>query len=261
MTARVHRALRVLAGPRRGSSRPLVVETARGIFFTKLRGAAQGTAVLVAEIVVAELADALGLPVPRRALVFFDDALTSDDHDGELLDLLARSRGLNLGFRVLEGVREMRPEEIRDATEDFACPVLWLDALVMNRDRTPRNPNIVIAQGRPWLVDHGASLPFQYDWSTVTEDSPRAPYSLEQHLFARFRNRLPSWDGRLARKLTREALRHALDQVPDDFLRSLLPAGAAASAVERRRRAYEAFLWKRLKAPRLSNASGAAPFA
>jgi len=240
----------VLAGPRRGSSRPVVVETARGTFFTKLRGAAQGTAVLVAEIVVAELADALGLPVPRRALVSFDDALRSDDRDGELLDLLAQSRGLNLGFRVLEGVREMRPGEIRDATEDFACPVLWLDALVMNRDRTPQNPNIVIAQGRPWLVDHGAALPFQYDWSAVSEDSSRAPYPHERHLFARWRHRLASWDHRLAGKLTREALRHALEQVPDDFLRPLLPADATAPTVARRRHAYEAFLWKRLKAPR-----------
>jgi hypothetical protein len=238
-----------------------VVETASGAFFVKLRGAAQGTAVLVAEIVVAELADALGLPVPRRAIVSFDDALTSDDRDGELLDLLARSRGLNLGFRVLHDVREIRTEEVRDATEDFACPVLWLDALVMNRDRTPRNPNIVVAQGRSWLVDHGASLPFQYDWSSVTEDSPRASYPLGLHLFARFRDRLPAWDGRLARKLTREVLRHALDEVPDDFLRPLLPPDSTASAVERRRRAYEAFLWKRLKAPRLSSASGAAPFA
>jgi hypothetical protein len=229
----------------------VVVETAQGDFFVKLRGAAQGTAALVAEIVVAELADALGLPVPRRSLVSFDDALRSDDRDGELLDLLERSRGLNLGFRVLDGVREMRAEEVRDAPEDFACPVLWLDALVMNRDRTPRNPNIVIAQDRPWLVDHGAALPFQYDWSSVSEDSPRAPYPLEQHLFAHFRNRLPTWDRRLAAKLTRETLRHALDEVPDDFLRPLLPAGSIASAVERRRHAYEAFLWKRLKTPRL----------
>jgi hypothetical protein len=47
--------------------------------------------------------------------------------------------------------------------------VLWLDALVMNRDRTPGNPNIVVAQGRSWLVDHGAAPPFHYDWSSVTE--------------------------------------------------------------------------------------------
>jgi len=38
--------------------------------------------------------------------------------------------------------------------------------------------------------------------------------------------------------------------VPDDFLRPLVPQGGDPQRVERRRRAYEAFLWKRLEAPR-----------
>mgnify|MGYP003694533379 CR=1 FL=1 len=66
-----------------------------------------------------------------------------------------------------------------------AVPVLWLDALVMNPDRTPDNPNVLVAEGRSWLIDHGAALPFQYSWGTVTEDSPRtAAYALDRHLFA-----------------------------------------------------------------------------
>jgi hypothetical protein len=45
-------AERISAAGRRGSSRPLIVETDAGARIVKLRGAAQGTGPLVAEIIV-----------------------------------------------------------------------------------------------------------------------------------------------------------------------------------------------------------------
>src|SRR5262245_22712918 len=151
------RAHRVATGQRRGSSRPVVVETDDGPYLVKLTGAAQGAAALVAEVVVAELAEALGLRVPARAFVSLDADLECADRDPELLALLAASGGRNLGFRFLDGAREMRQDEAARAADDFACPVLWLDGLVMNADRTARNPNVVIWQAVPWLIDNGAS--------------------------------------------------------------------------------------------------------
>ena len=53
-------ALRAIEGGRRGSSRPIVVETNAGACLVKLRGAAQGTGPLVAEIVVGAIAEAIG---------------------------------------------------------------------------------------------------------------------------------------------------------------------------------------------------------
>ena len=244
-------ALRVAMGQKRGSSRPVVVETAEGRFLTKLRGAAQGAAPLVAEIIVAELAEALGLPVPRRVLVSLDAEVPCADRDQELVELLGFSHGINLGFTFMEDARDIRPEEVASAPEEFACPVLWLDALVQNVDRTPRNPNILVWRRQRWLIDHGAALPFQYRWKAVREDSPRgAPFPLEGHLFASRAPALPRWDQRLAARLSREVLQHAVEQVPADLLRPLLPAGGQEDdgKLERRRRAYEAYLWKRLKA-------------
>jgi hypothetical protein len=246
----IHRAQRVVAGQKRGSSRPVVIETDEGRFFTKLRGAAQGTAPLVAEVLVGALAGALGLPVPSRALVLLEEGVDSVDRDGELMDLLAASRGINLGFQYLEGAREIRPEEVEAADQDFASRVLWLDALVLNVDRTPRNPNVLIWKGRPWLIDHGAALPFHYRWSAVREESPRRAYPIDRHLFARHAASLAAWDERLAAQLPREVVQAAVEQVPDAFLRPLLPPEAGEERVVRRRKAYEAYLWKRLKAPR-----------
>ena len=119
---------------------------------------------------------------------------------------------------------------------------------MLNPDRTPRNPNILVSRRQAWLVDHGAALPFHYNWRSVTEDSPRSTkYTLGSHLFAARAKQLHEWDARLAPRISREVLQHALASVPDDFLEPLLARGVS---VERRRRAYEAFLWKRLKSPR-----------
>jgi HipA-like protein len=246
----LQRARRVVAGQRRGSSRPVVLETEQGLFLTKLRGAAQGPAVLAAEVIVAELAAVLGLDVPGRVLVSLDEGAISPDRDPELTDLLAASHGINLGFQLLEGAREIGPAEAEAADDAFACRVLWLDALVMNVDRTPRNPNVLVGRGRRWLIDHGAALPFQYNWAKVTEDSPRSPaYPLDRHLFAPRAGRLAGWDARLAALLSREALERAVAAVPDAFLLPLVASGSG-EVLARRRKAYEAFLWKRLKAPR-----------
>jgi hypothetical protein len=230
----------------------VVVQTEDGSYLAKLRGAAQGTAPLLAEIVVAGLAEALGLEVPPRAFISVEPGLPSDDPDQELReDLLDASHGLSLGFRFLEGAREIRPDEVRDAPDDLALPVLWLDALVMNPDRTPANPNILVWQGKRWLIDHGAALPFQYRWSSVDEEAPRrTDYPLGRHLFGARADGLAAWDERLAAALGREVLEHALFEVPDELLSPLVAPPVNADRLMRRRQAYVAFLWKRLKPPR-----------
>ena len=249
----VYKALRVVSAQQRGSSRPVVVETAAGYFFTKLRGAAQGTAALVAEIIVAALAEALDLWVPAQALIRIDAATPSDDQEDELLDLLSASSGLNLGFQYLPEARNLRPEEIEAVNETVACQVLWLDSLVMNVDRRRHNPNLMWDQSQLWLIDHGAALPFQYNWAAVTEDSPRSgQYAMTQHLFWPHAQSLDQWDEHLTAKLSAPVLQSAIAKIPDCFLAPLIasPHPLSADQIERRRQAYAAFLWKRLKAPR-----------
>jgi putative ABC transport system ATP-binding protein len=81
--------------------------------------------------------------------------------------------GLNLGLRYLAGASDPRPEELRSIEDGFATRVLWLDGLVMNPDRTPSNPNVLFWKRQPWLIDHGAALPFAHQWSSVDEEAPR----------------------------------------------------------------------------------------
>lgn len=245
------RARRVLSALRKSSSFPVLVETDEGQLFVKLRGAGQGTAALVAEVIVAELAEALGFLVPKRVLVHFDALLPSGDPDGELRTLLDRSEGLNLGFELLKGARDLRRDEADQIEPGVAAPIVWLDALVQNVDRTPSNPNLMRRGAELWLIDHGAALTFQHYWPLIDESSPREPGTVvEKHLFRVAPAELRSWDGPMAAALPRSALERAVNAVPEEFLRPLLAKGAGDAELRREREAYVAFLWKRLKAPR-----------
>lgn len=241
---------RVLSAIRTGNSLPVIVDTPAGMHIVKLRGAAHGTSALVAEIIAAELAERLGLSVPARAFVVFDDTLESDDRNDELAQLLAASHGLNLGFQWLPAARDLRAIDVAGIDEETASAIVWLDWLVMNPDRTARNPNILISHGLPWLIDHGSALGFHHQWSAVTEDSPAKLFPLQSHVLWRRATRLAAIDASLTTLMSRPALRNAVAEVPDDFLRTMRPQDATAAALFRRREAYVSFLWKRLKSSR-----------
>jgi hypothetical protein len=245
---RLVRAQRVVSAFRQGSSWPVVVDTGQERLVTKLRGMAHGSAPMVAEVVVGELLDVLGLATPARCLVEVPEGIPSADPHEELLDLLARSAGLNLGFAFLEGYRDLKPPDVRYIGPKLAASIVWLDALVQNPDRTAQNTNLMIKAGRIALIDNGAALSFQYDWDDVTEQTPRIPGTfVEKHLLQVPARELEDCDAELTPKLTREVLERALATVPDAFLSPLLPAGGH---LDRLRAAYVAYLWKRLRAPR-----------
>lgn len=145
------------------------------------------------------------------------------------------------------------PNAIDRVNPDDAAAILWLDELVLNPDRTRHNPNLVWSRDHLWLIDHGAALNIQYSWTSVTEQSTKLPLvSHEPHLLRERAVNLNEWDELLAARLTREVIERAVAEVPDDFLAPLLPSVAVVTsdALDRRRAAYAAFLWKRLTAPR-----------
>ena len=250
-------ATRAIEGGKRGSSRPIVVETDAGPCIVKLRGAAQGTGPLVAEIIVGAIADVIGLSVPARMLVNLQPTMNIPERDAELRDLMGASAGTNLGFAYLEGARDFVLTETDRVSAPERAAIFWLDRFVMNPDRNASNTNLLWYKNKLWLIDHGASLGFQYDWSTVTEQSPTRQFvETEPHLFAASltTNDVVLADAKFVKILTREVLERAVNEVPDSFLLSLLGKDAdlvsVSEALRRRRVAYSTFLWKRLTGPR-----------
>ena len=128
----MYRARRVLRTEPSGSSWPVRVETDAGVFYTKLRGAAQAPASLVAEVVVGGLADALGLPVPARVLIEIAPDISVDNLHEELRRLVRASAGRNLGFQALPEGRRFQALDLARVDPEEASRIVWLDGLVQN---------------------------------------------------------------------------------------------------------------------------------
>lgn len=177
-------ATRYVLPLREGGSLPGVVEgDDLGTYVVKFRGAGQGPKVLVAEVLVGELARRLGLPVPRLVTIELPDAIARYEADQEVQDLLNASPGLNLGVDLLPG--SLGYDGSRPPYPELAARIVWLDAYTANPDRTWSNPNLLTWHRRTWLIDHGAALYFHHAWPSRTPDPARfarQPYRAEDHV-------------------------------------------------------------------------------
>jgi hypothetical protein len=234
------RATRYVAPLREGGSLPGIVEADDlGIYVAKFRGAGQGLPVLVAEVVVGELARAVGLRTPRLVALELDEAIARYEADEEVQDLLKASVGLNLGVDFLPGSFGFDPSVAVDP--EVAARVLWLDAYVANVDRSWRNPNLLVWHGDLWLIDHGAALYFHHGWRGGVTDPARfavQPWELGEHVLSAYVDDVPAVDEAMAAAVTDEVLTDVLAAVPDEWLVAV-PGAETPDAV---RAAYHAFL-------------------
>lgn len=216
-------ATRYVTPLREGGSLPGLMEADDlGTYVVKWRAAGQGVNVLVAEVVCAELARALGLPVPRLVTVDVAPELAVGEPDVEVQELLRRSAGRNLGMDFLPGALDF--EAGADGVDPaLAGRVLWFDALVGNVDRSWRNPNLLFWHGRLQLIDHGAALTFHHHWPGAAAAVGR-PYDAAAHALIECEPDVPAADAALAPRVTWTMLEEVLAHVPDDWLQDGAPA-------------------------------------
>ncbi len=236
-------AVRYVTALREGGSMPGLCEADDdGLYVVKLRGAGQGTPVLVAELLCAELARAAGLVVPEVVFVEVDAALGRNEPDSEIRELLMRSTGLNLGLDYLPGSLTFDPAVDRvDAA--LASKTVLFDAFVTNPDRSAKNPNMLRWHDGVWLIDHGAALYFQYSWQ------PEAPAAGARGAFGRIRDHVLFGAAKdivgavpaLQAAWTADVIEAITRQLPDTWLTS--PHGAMPS-----REQYATWLSTRVEA-------------
>ncbi len=160
-------ATRYVTPLREGGSMPGLCEADDdGTYVVKFHGAGQGRRVLVAEVLAAALAGALDLEVPELVVADVDPVIGRGEPDEEVQDLLLRSPGANLGMDFLPGALSFDPA-VDPVEADWAARVLWFDALVLNVDRSWRNPNALWWGGRP-----GSSTTVPPCTSTTTGRGP-----------------------------------------------------------------------------------------
>jgi hypothetical protein len=235
-------ATRYVTPLREGGSMPGLVEADDdGLYVVKFRGAGQGIKALIAEVIVGELARALGLAVPEIVVVDVDPLLAAAEPDPEIQELVEASGGGNAALDFLPGALPFSPAAPVGVDPDLAAAVVWLDALTANVDRTPRNPNMLVWHGRLWLIDHGAAL-YRHHAPTWPQGAAEAGFPLiADHVLLPFAGSIADADARLAPLLDGATIDRIVGAVPDDWLGDD-PAAARA--------AYATHLTERLSGPR-----------
>ena len=227
---------------REGGSLPALVEADDGFLYVlKFRGAGQGPKALIAELIVGELARALGLRVPELVFAELDEAFGRTEPDEEIQDLLRASTGLNLALHYLSGANTFDPL-VTTISPREASLIVWLDALTLNVDRTVRNTNLLLWHQDLWLIDHGAALYIHHtapDWAARPGQDRRFP-QLKDHVLLPQATELAAADAEGHIRLRPELIAAIVALVPDEWLTE------PELSTETQRAAYVRFLETRL---------------
>lgn len=214
-------AVRYVTALREGGSLPAIVETDDGrMFVAKWRGAGQGAAALVAEVIAGEIGRAMGLPIPELAVVTLDEALATTERHQEIRDLLMASLGDNLGMGYLSGALAFDPAAKPEVGGQLASRIVVFDAYVTNVDRTARNTNMLWQDGALWLIDHGAALYWHHGWDVVVDQPDRSFPMIKDHVLLPWADDIAGAAAHLQAAVTDDVLAAAIEAVPASWLPS-----------------------------------------
>jgi len=233
---------------REGGSVPAVVETeGDGAFVVKFKGAGQGPKALVAEALVAGVGHVLGLPIPRAAVIDLAEGFGKAEPDPEIQDILRGSVGVNFGLAFVPAALAFDPAVDGPAMDpDLAADIVWLDAFLTNVDRTARNTNMLVGDGKLWLIDHGAALYVHHRW-TGWQERIQTPFTpIKDHVLLAFVGDLEQADARLRPRLDDATIERIVHGVPDEWLDPDPDVGDAIAL----KAAYVTYLRERLNGPR-----------
>ena len=212
------------------------------LYVLKFRGAGQGPKALIAELIAGELARALGLRVPEIVFANLDAAFGRTEPDEEIQDLLRASEGLNLGLHYLSGAITF-DAVINHIDARLASQIVWLDAFIMNVDRTARNTNMLMWHKQLWLIDHGAALYVHHTGPNWAGQSQRPFTQIKDHVLLPQATELDVVNAEFRQRLTAERIEAIVSLVPNEWLPDDVSSGSASE----QRQVYGRFLATRLE--------------
>jgi hypothetical protein len=233
------KVMRYVTPLREGGSLPAIAEADDGFLYAlKFRGAGQGAKALIADLLGGEIARACGFKVPEIVFADLDESFGRTEPDPEIQELLRASEGLNLGLHYLSGAITYDPA-VNKIDADTASAIVWLDALLMNVDRTVRNTNMLTWHHELWLIDHGASLYFHHAGGNAKVYAVKPFAQIKDHVLLPYAANLEAADIQLWAMLTPEVITSVAALIPAEWL----PANDA----DKERQMYVDFLLERLK--------------
>lgn len=240
-TLRTINVTRYVTPLREGGSLPAIAEADDGfLYVVKFRGAGQGNKALIADLIGGEMARAAGMYVPEIVCANLDEAFGRTEPDEEIQDLLQASEGLNLALHFLSGAITYDPA-VKPPGSRLASRIVWLDALLLNVDRTARNTNLLCWKNELWLIDHGASLYFHHAGNNW-EDAAIKPFvQIKDHVLLQQGNEIETADKEMKEIFTEEVIENIASLIPASWLHDDTNLNT-----DGKRLMYKNFLLKRL---------------
>lgn len=242
MSLRTVTVTRYMQPLREGGSLPALAETENSEkYVLKFRGSGHGVKALIAELIGGEMARALGLKVPELVFAELDECFGINEGDEEIQDLLKASKGLNLALQFISGAFAFDPA-VMNVDPFTASEIVWLDSLITNVDRSFRNTNMLTRNKELWLIDHGSSLYFQYNWEGW-EKKATGPFSyIRDHVLLPQATELEQANLLCRELIDENTIRNIVNLIPDEWLRWELQP----ETPDQLREVYYAFLTQRL---------------
>ncbi len=210
--------IRYITPLREGGSMPAIAEADdQFLYVLKFRGAGQGTNALIAELIGGEIARRLGLRVPELVFAELHEAFGRTEGDEEIQDLLKFSTGVNLALHYLSGAITYDPA-VNTLDSELASTIVWLDAFLMNMDRTAKNTNMLMWHKELWLIDHGASLYFHHAWASWEKQATSPFLLIKDHVLLKQASMIQQVDEKAKKLLDRAFLENLINLIPNDWL-------------------------------------------
>jgi hypothetical protein len=203
---------------REGGSLPALAEADDDFkYVVKFRGNGHGPKALIAELIGGEIARLLGLQIPELVFANLDEAFGRTEADEEIQDLLKGSIGLNLALHFLSGAINFDPV-VTMVEPKLASQIVWLDAFILNVDRTFKNTNMLMWHKQLWLIDHGASMYFHHTFTNWETHAKSSFELIKDHVLLPQAALLEKADKEFKLLLTEEKIRAVVALIPDEWL-------------------------------------------
>ncbi len=239
---RIVNVTRYITPLREGGSLPALAEADDDFkYVVKFRGNGHGPKALIAELIGGEIARLLGLQIPELVFANLDEAFGRTEADEEIQDLLKGSIGLNLALHFLSGAINFDPV-VTTVEPKLASQIVWLDAFILNVDRTFKNTNMLMWHKQLWLIDHGASMYFHHTFTNWEKHAKSSFELIKDHVLLPQAGLLEEADREFKLLLTEEKIRAVVALIPDEWLHW----DGAEETPEELREIYFRFLTTRL---------------
>ncbi|CAN5523273.1 aminotransferase class I and II [soil metagenome] len=231
----VVRGVRIESAFSRGRSRPIVVETEDDErYVVKLSDTPTATRRLIAEVIAGYIGVALGLPIPRFALIEMGPEVDIAPLEQANKEKFKSSTLIQFGSLLVPDAVSMRRKANYRIDPEMAGQIVWFDALVLNTDRMMRNPNLLVEGDELWLIDNDSAFSIHHQWASprkrhelsITPSNGLLWWRIEEHVLLSSCSLVSSVGDALAARIDEAVVWAAIDAVPHLWFNEGFPEGS-----------------------------------